>query len=286
MQLPLSTAQAAASVHGRFELLNPGVAADFEILNNVYAFHDTVFKVLRLRQPISTQSNQTLAVAYRASPIVASGHVLGAPFEVGGRIIDTPGPDSGLILLKLLRTPRRLQTSQDGIHYDTSAPLAMIRELELKQFYGLGAFSIDPASLTLSVQLGQTDPPVTSSNGVPFIEMFGLDSWDERDPVAVRGHDGRLDALGYNSQTRGWVDFANGVLFLPDVRPFAPRLDAARPFARYLDVQVTRRLQLGEPGAPNPGSEDIYELYAPRLSDATWYVVARYAVPPVTQTTP
>ncbi len=280
MQLPLSTQQAAAAVHGRFNLLSPGPDADYETLENVYAFHDTVFKVIRLRQPINVQASQTLAVTYLASPIVGPGHALGAAISVGGRIISSPDPDSGSMVLKLLRVPRQFESpALDGIHYDNTTPFAVVRELELKNVYNLGAFDIDPASLSLSVSLGQTDPPVTGSNGIPFLELLGLDSWDERNPVAVRGHDGRLDAIGYNLQTRAWVDYVNGVLFLPDARPFAPRLDAAHPFDRFLDGQVNRRQRLGQPGAPNPGGLDIYELFNPRNPDAQWHFSIRFAAP-------
>lgn len=285
MQLPLSSEQDTTPVRGQFDRLTPGPAGDFEILSNVYAFHDTVFKVIRLRRPIPTNSNQTLAVAYTARPIVGPGHGLGAPIAVGGRIISTVGPDSGSILLKLLRIPRNRQATLDGVHYDDSAPLAVVRELEIKSFYNIGRLDIDPRTFTLSVRLGQTDPPVTSSNGVPFIELLGLDTWTEDGSVA-HGHDGRVDSTGYNSQTRGWMDFENGVLFLPDARPFAPRLDAAHPFERFLDAQVSRRLRLGESGSPNPGGEDIYELYSPKAFNAQWYLVAQFAAPPVMHAKP
>lgn len=281
LQLPLSSEQETTAVRGQFNILTPGPGEDYEILHNVYAFHDTIFKVIRLRQPIQTASNQTLAVSYTARPIVGPG-MRGAPIMVGGRLIGS-GPDSGAIVLKLLRVPREFQPpAPDGLHFDENAPLAIVRELELKGFYNLGPFSIDSSTFTLSVRLGQTDPPVTSSNGVPFIEMFGLDSWNESGSIPVRGHDGHVDATGYNTVTRGWIDYANGVLFLPDARPFAPRLDAAHPFDRLLDAQLNRRLRLGDPGAPNPGGEDIYELYNPRVFNAQWFLEARFSPPPPT----
>ena len=92
--------------------------------------------------------------------------------------------------------------------------------------------------------------------------------------VSLRRRSGRRRA-------RAWMDFESGVLFLPDVRPFAPRLDATHPFDRFLDAQVSRRLRLGGPGSPDPGGEDIYELYSPRVFDAQWYLVARFPAPPV-----
>lgn len=287
LQVPLSAEQDSSAVRGSFDLLSPGPDGDYEILHDVYAFHDTSFKVIRLRQPIPTQSNQVLAVTYVAAPIVGAGHVLGAPVSVGGRVISAPGRDSGSVLMKLLRMPRQLETpTPDFQNYDESAPLAQVHELELKNVYQLGALNIDPASLRLTVRFGQEDPPITSANGIPFLEVLGLDSWNESSGVAVRGHDGQLDHIGFNLQTQAWVDYARGELFLPDVRPFKPRFDQfAHPFDRFLDVQVNRRRRLGDPGVPG-GAADIYELYNPVRSQAGWYLDVDFAAPPVTHARP
>lgn len=275
---PLSTAQDTSAVRGAFDLLSPGPAADYEVLNDVYAFHDTLYRVIRLAHPISRFSNQVLAATFTAAPIVGAGHALGAPVQVGGRTLTAPGPDSGSVLLKLLRVPRSRQTpTADMRHYDTTAPLYPAHALELRNFYQLIGYQIDPASLQLTVQSGRSDPPVTGQNGVSFLEMLGLDSWDETPSPAVRGHDGRLDGLGYNAQTRAWMDFERGVLMLPDLRPFAPRVDpaSAPAFERYLAAQVNRRRQL------DPPTDDVYELYTPFPTDARWYIRAKFSVLPV-----
>src|SRR5262249_8326924 len=52
LRMPLTAAQRAAAVPGSFVRLTPGADKDYELLSNVYAFHDTVFKVIRLKQPI------------------------------------------------------------------------------------------------------------------------------------------------------------------------------------------------------------------------------------------
>jgi cell surface protein SprA len=108
----------------------------------------------------------------------------------------------------------------------------------------------------------------------------GQDNWDEQSAQARRGHDGVVDGIGFNSQTRGWVDHANGTLVLPDLRPFAPRLAApgGRPFDQYLDAQLNRRIRLDGPpdvlNRPNPGA---YERFNPLPKDAQWYFTAEFA---------
>jgi hypothetical protein len=282
MSEPLPVVSDTAFVRGSFDILNPGPDQGYEVLNNVYAFHDTIFKVIRLKQPIQLQSNQALAVTYRALPIIGPNHALGAPIDVGGTILTAAGPDSGRTLMKLLRVPRNLQSpTADGLKYDSTAAFAPVRELELKNIYNLGGFGIDPKSFKLRLAAGQEEPPVTDLDGVPFIEMAGLDNWDEQSNQARRGHDGEVDATGFNSQTRGWVDYANGTLFMPDARPFSPRLTGPdlHPFDRVLDDQVNRRRRLdGVAGERNVANPEVYDLYNPRPQDvARWYFTAEFA---------
>jgi hypothetical protein len=269
---PLTPAQAAASVTGLFNILTAG--ADYEILDDFFAFHDTTYHVIRLTRPISRFSNEVLAVSFKAAPIVGPGHALGPPISVGGRILISPGPDPDSLLLKLLSVPARLELlTPDGTAYDPTSPWAPAHELELKNIYSLGGINIDPASFTLTLQQGQGIPPVTGQGSVSFIEMFGLDSWNEGPTITGPGQDGRIDSIGYTAQTPGWIDYTNGLLRLPDFRPFAPRLDgpSAAAFDLYLAAHVSRRLRLGQPGGPSPSSPDPYALYAPRIVNAAWF---------------
>src|SRR5439155_3665390 len=84
-----------------------------------------------------------------------------------------------------------------------------------------------------------------------------------------------------NSQSKhAWLDYTNGVLFLPDARPFAPRLSASdpRPFDQFLDGQVNRRRRLdGSPDSLNAPNPNAYELYNPQTRDAQWYFTAEFA---------
>lgn len=282
MGLPLSPEEAAASVTGRFDLLNPGADQQYEVLSNFFAFNDTLFKVIRLKQPIQAFTNMTLAVSYVIKPVIGPGHQLGAPDSIGGRVITTPGdPDLGRTLLKLLRAPRDQQKStSDGTRFDTTATFAKVRELELKNVYNLNGFGIDPRSFKLQIRRGQDDPPVTDMGGIPFIELLGIDSWNEQTSQAQRGHDGQVDGTGYNSQSRPWVDYQNGVLVLPDLRPFAPRVSGAgaRPFDQYLSNQVNRRrLFNGVSDSLNSAEPDVYELFNPRPENAQYYFLLEYA---------
>src|SRR5262249_28546911 len=268
---------------GNFDLLKPfpDQAFDYEVLPKMYKFGDTTFKVIRLKTPIPVNTEQVLAVTYQARPLQAPGQ-FGAPIDVGGAIV--AGPDSGSILMKILRAPRSAQTSSgSGVNavYDTTAALAPVRELELKNIYNLGGFQIDPKSFKLQLQNGQDQPPKVDLNGHPLMEMLGLDSWDETTNQARRGQDGVVDATGFNTQTRSWVDYENGRLFLPDPRPFAPRLTGpgARLFHQLVDRYVDRRDHFngadGAVNAPHPGA---YDLYNPRtVGDAQYYFNVEFA---------
>ena len=281
MQIPLPVPPESTVVRGDFKIQNKGPDREFEVLNDMYAFNDTIYKVIRLKQPIPVQSNMTLAVTYRATPLLGPGHQLGTPFDVGGRVITVPGPDSGAIVMKLLRVPRRDQTpTSDGQSFDSTSVFGRVRELELKNVYYLGGFGIDPKTFKLTLAAGQGEPPVTDVAGFPFIEAVGLDGWNEQTEQALPGFDGVVDRLGFNSQTRGWVDYTNGTLFLPDARPFAPRLvgEGAREFDRFIDSRINRRLRMDAPvealNTPNP---KVYDSYIPRTNEAQWYFAAEFA---------
>ncbi len=282
MGMRLSPADSAASVIGSFDLLNPGADQQYEVLNNVYAFHDTIFKVIRLKQKILPQSDYTLAVTYRAIPGTQS-RPLGAPISVGGDslLATVPGaPDT--LVMKLLRVPYKFQASTpDGASFDTTGALSIVRELELKNFYDLGGFGIDPRSFKLKLQFQQNDPPITDLHGVPFIQMVGLDSWNEQSSQPLPGHDGQVDSYGFNSQTRGWVDYTNGVLFLPDPRPFAPRLTGPgrHPFDVFIDqlVRRDRHLDGTAPDSVNVPNAAAYDLRVPQTRDAVWNFTAEFA---------
>jgi hypothetical protein len=273
--IPLSPASDTAAVLGTFDLLNPGPEQGYEVLNDMYAFNDTLFKVIRLKTPISFERNHVLAVKYRARPILGGG-AFGDTLRVGGRVLT--GPDSGYTLLKLLRVPNELLIN--GNAYDPGLPFAPVRELELKNIYYLGGFGIDPKSFKLAIQFRQGEPPTTDQDGIPFIEMAGVDDWNEQNAQPVSGHDGAVDRTGFNGQTRGWVDYANGTIMFPDPRPFAPRVTGAsvRPFEVFIDQRLNRRRRFeGADESTNPPNPAAYDLYKPLTTDAIWQGVTEFA---------
>ena len=269
-----------AFVYGSFDLINSGPDQQYEVLNNMYAFNDTVFKVIRLKQPIPYDRDHTLAVSYRAAPIIGPGRQLGDYVQVGERDIVAPDPDAGRRVLKLLRAPRSLQVSADGLNFDSTAVFAPVRELELKNIYYLGGYGIDPTSFKLAIQLEQDEPPITDLEGIPYFEMTGLDNFNEQSGQPLPGQDGLVDRAGYVTRLRGPVDYENGTLFLPEPRPFAPRLSGpdARWFDQFIDSRLSRRRRLdGAEDSRNPPNPAAYDRYKFQATDPTWFMKVEFS---------
>ncbi|MCE9628196.1 MAG: hypothetical protein K8R56_09810, partial [Candidatus Eisenbacteria bacterium] len=89
MGFPLSQAEADSAVRGRFDLLKAGADQQYEVLNNFFAFRDTIYKVIRLKQPIQPFTNMTLAVSYNVQRVIGPNHQLGAVDSVGGQLLRT-----------------------------------------------------------------------------------------------------------------------------------------------------------------------------------------------------
>jgi len=273
-----------ASVLGNFKLLTPTDDNGWEIMN----YYGPGYKVLRLKQPLTPHSNQCLAVAYKASFVDAAGHPIGTPFQVGGQDVTLPDGTKER-RLKLIRTPDILLATETNaglggaIFYADTGAFNVTRDLELKNLYQLGGSRIDPKSFSLSLHRGTDQPFVTGVvvNGisVPYLEVVGLDSYDESKGTPVFGqHDGRLDgtALGTaGSQLRTFVDYDNGILFLPDLRPFAPRIGAtSMPFDSLVSNLISRRVALtGPPDSTNAANPKIYKkLLNEESRDAVYYI--------------
>jgi hypothetical protein len=299
MGMTLSTLQDTSAFRGSFDLLKLGADLDYEIISNYYAFHSAGFnfayKIIRLKQPIPVESNQCLAVAYKAKPINGAGASIGVPVLVGGRKLDeSAGPDSGYTLLKILRAPRQLYAAANPADvnnsaYDSTGAFNPVRELEMKNFYQLSGFGIDPTTFKLTIQHGRSEPAILSVQppgelkSIPYIEVLGLDNLDESTGQPIRGHDLRVDGSAPNSGARLFVDYQNGILWFPDPRPFAPRVTSdggkPRPFLDYFmnDFVLNRRAVLDSTGdlEPNRSIYDKYKVLA--TSDAAYYLNVEYA---------
>jgi hypothetical protein len=257
-----------AHVDGYFTIRDQ---VDYEILR-VYGDY---FKVLRLRQPLS--GNMRLAVSYRARP---AGSLGAYDIQVGGEVVE-----DSVVVFKLLRAPDNA-LGEDPVtgYFDTTRPLDRVRDLELKNFYQLSGSQIDPKSFELSVRRDVTQPYRTTvtvdGTPIPYLEMLGLDNLDETSGTPLPGHDNKVDGTAVqdasNSTYSAFVDYVNGVLFLPDPRPFAPRLtgSGARSFDQRVSRVLSRRDSLVAPADSLDGANlEIYERYNRDRNRDTQYFI-------------
>ena len=114
-------------------------------------------------------------------------------------------------------------------------------DLEWKNVYRIGSREIDPDGLELRIfkELPGSDPDDTQ-NGVPYIQVFGLDRMDRdgspRPDNLVDLHQSAVD-LGGGQIIAPVVDLERGELIFPDLQPFDP-LDPDR--AAQLDEKVPK----------------------------------------------
>jgi hypothetical protein len=263
------------SVRGTFRLLKPGADQDYEILSDVYG---PLYKVIRLRSAL-TGDQQRLAVTYRYRNVGANGQPIGDPISVGDEV-DNDYDGVPARRMQLLRAPLSLLTTTPEGFFDPTDPFYPVRDLELRNFYQLAGQRIDPKTLELAIRRGDDQPPRTTvRDGVPYIEALGLDNYDEQGGFVdfnSHGHDGRLDGTAPTSTFRAFVDFDRGTLWLPDPRPFAPRLandSTGRLFDRAVSTLLFRRDSLvGAPGTANEANPTIYEKRTVLSQDRTYTI--------------
>lgn len=268
-------------VRGNFTPLRPGADLQYEVLFDIYGPN---YPVIRLKAPVTGES-QILGVSYRYQRADQNGNPVGDFIQVGSPdtlITGAPGgiPDT-VQIMKVLRAPLAVlpQDPDKPEWFDQSVPMYQSRELELRNFYNLGGARIDPVTMDLKIRWRDDVPPVYANtvNGIsiPLLEAVGLDNLDESTGSGVAGHDGRLDGTRISTATRSFVDYENGILFFPELRPFAPRLGAAAgPFDRGIASFLSRRDSLDGIGArainaPNPA---IYDKRLIRTEDRTFSI--------------
>ena len=166
--------------------------------------------------------------------------------------------------MKLIRPPlSEMERTPLGDYID-SLGFTRLRHLELQNFYQLPGQRIDAASLKLTIKRGDDEPPKTFITGphgesVPYLEVLGLDNFDETSGRPVLGHDNRLDGTAVSNTSLGqpelWLDAETGVLHFLEPRPFAPQFHYDTPFDSLMGAILFRRAVLnGQPGtesAPN-----------------------------------
>src|SRR5262245_39747966 len=262
---------------GVFHKLRPGKDLDFEIMSDYYG---PLYKIIRLRAPLSGE-NQALAVTYRYRKPDPHGNATGDSLHVGGETdLDTDGTPRTRMML--LRAPADLlpvisdPLSPFNGFYDDTAYFAPVRDLELKNFYPLNGQNIDQKTFQMAIRQGDDQPPVTTSkDGVPYLEVLGLDNLNETGGGQVtQGHDGLVDGLAATSTQRGFIDLERGILFFPDLRPFSPRIEndaTGREFERKVSHLLFRSDSLvGTPPARNQANVAIYDKKVVQSFDGTY----------------
>lgn len=273
---------ADSAFRGNFNLLVQGTEDGYDILSDLYFLNGRPVKVLRLRRALDPTKDACLAVSYVQRRVDGNGTV-SAPEAVGGTLLpgDPGSPDSARVLLKMIRAPRTLQTPKTVNNVQVFDPDAIFnapRELELRNFYQLPGFGIDLATFKMSIRRGQDDPPRTSvpaEQPIPYIEVLGLDNYDETSSPPVRGqHDGRVDGTAAASGARLFLDPENGVLFFYEPRPFAPRFapSAGQPFEALLSGALSRRESLDGALPATTPNDAIYDKYTVLPADALFYL--------------
>lgn len=258
-------------IFGKFDRKVP--IQDFQVELEYYG---DAFPVLRLQTAVPR--NATLAVAY---------------LDSRGQVGTTQGDT---LRLKLLKAPTDRHATQNGFFVDDPAvdPLAPAREYELRNFYSLGTGALEPQSTEIQVkrytggglqsEIDQIQDE-TSGENISYLEITGLDLLSQvQGGTTVAGHDGIVDQFG--TRTANWADWEDGILYFPDLRPFAPR--PTRPGDKYFartrtefDPPATRRRTISldagtqEDLVGNRGAYDLNTDVA-RREARTFFVFASY----------
>ena len=218
---PTQAPGASPRILGAFDGLQP--LTDYEVTSFYYGDQ---FPVLVLK--VALTESQLLGITYdEVLPGGARRHV--------GSVPDCPvnsNVECDSIRVKVLQAPKDQlpanATNTDFYETDTSiAPFNITRDYQIKSFYDLQTSGIDPASLTLQVRrynasLDESNDAI-NDNGeiVSYLQILGIDLFkDGGAGIAAPGADQLVDQFTYAT----YLDLQRGILFVPDLRPFDPRL--------------------------------------------------------------
>ena len=125
------------------------------------------------------------------------------------------------LLLKMLK-PRYDDLQDDATGYVAKTPWYPALRYELRNYYDLGGRDISLSTMNLTIrrlQSGLATDPETATDprtqaDVKLIEVLGLDQRGKAGSSNPDLPDGRVDDQ--------FIDPANGIIFFPDLHPFAP----------------------------------------------------------------
>jgi len=193
---------------GNFHLLKAGPEEDYVIQREVY----TGQPILVLNRALG--ENEILAVSYRGVEMAPGPDLQLVQTTIPVERVGFIPSNLDTLSLKMVRAGSDVNANGDL----TQGPWASTRNLELKNVYDLQARSIERGSLQLVIRRKGTNGTEVNPDrldGITFLERTGLDL-------------GRLTGTGSTAAgpddeiDPGLVNYADGVLFFPDLRPFDP----------------------------------------------------------------
>lgn len=215
----LSTSPPNPQARGNFHVLQP--ETDYQIINPWLLSGDLEIPVIKLLTPLGP--TEILGVTYED---VTGGVVK----QVGTTTAEArTAEDVGLIkpantlLLKVIKPKFDAFVTDSTGYIDKASPWYHTLFYELRNFYDLGGRDIALETLNLTIRRSlngnATDPEVV--DGKPLLQILGL---DQHGSLGSAGQatppDGRVDD--------NYIDRVSGILFFPDLHPFAP--DSTNPF--------------------------------------------------------
>jgi hypothetical protein len=235
---------------GSFTVLQPGVDYDLIFPYTLAGTNTTEIPVLRMRSTMNT--TDLLAVTYIEN--------------IGG--IDTPvgnpNPNEAttqkpadFYLLKMVKPKSEMLPELPGGRYDPDAPWYPALHYEMRNFYDLTARNISKETLILKIRrldAGQTVDPETVAD-IPLLQITGL---DQHGVTFADPPDGRID------EGNNFLDAETGILFFPDLHPFAP---GCVPSFLCLD-DTTRNILKGE-----QANEHVYYTKNPDFTNQNRYYI-------------
>ena len=250
-------------IQGSFGVLTQGV--DYDLIYP-YTIGDgppfAELPVIQFRTPLPTYG--TIGITYVEE---VGGHAVAVgnpdPFAVDVAL----GKPAGFYLLKLIHPPYDLIPELPGGRYDHNSPWYPALQYQLRNFYSLGKRNISREELTLKIRRLDAayaiDPD--TFQGQPFLELLGL---DQHGPTVDSPPDGKVDD--------NFIDRENGIIFFPDLHPFAP--DTACTALCLDDLARNPLRSCNDPGCI--GNPYVYDVKNPDPENQARFYIEAVIAPP------
>ena len=251
---------------GNFTPLDAGT--DYEKINPWFIDDNTGREIPVIHLMAALQPTDILVVAYTV--IDDSG----AEVQIG---------DPSKTLFKMIKPPiGEFTTLPTSPFFDPAAPWYKALFYELRNFYDIGGRDIALETLNLKIRaidLGGATNKDIAGDGTPLVQVLGLDQTGQPGSDSPNSPDGRVDQSYLNPTT--------GILFFPDLHPFAPDLinhtgqcDSLGGFGSYncLD-NFGRNILRDDPALPSNSRANLSVYYSPSpnaFTDSRYYIDADF----------